>query len=530
MKKYIALISVLFILPIAMDASILYVSTTGNDDLARPDNPDLPFLTLQAALDQTADGDTVRIAGGTYPVTPIVVPWYEPLPEKMAPIRMIQKSNITIEGQENTRIYAPGAGDVFAMIDCTNIVVRGIRFESDNPPVPDGELNGQSVPLLYSTVHMRNNNDGISISNCQFSGFGNHAISHLWSPKTSQNVTVTDCTFYNGGATNVTNLEVDGAAVSGIGSHWLVESNYVENCQRGFEIECFSPNLKHDIRIQKNTLTNILEKGIMLFATCQDTNVPVNFSDITIAHNKLIRVSYGIFVSGGDRIKITDNRVSYSDQVGIAALASFNNLSNVEVSRNYVNSCVERGIQVNSPSYNYKLSHAVIEDNNINTTGNSGIKVGGEDILIQRNICKNCGWMGMFSGIQTHGNDVRMIGNRLSNNGTSYMKYGIYIQSGSTNNYLADNIISAPSIAPIFDAGQNTIYKYALAIARNNDGQFTVTSNSGPDYNVSLYTSKDLNLWMLIDTQISNSKGVATFTYTPNARNSKTFFRATQDR
>jgi hypothetical protein len=86
-------------------------------------------------------------------------------------------------------------------------------------------------------------------------------------------------------ATNVTKLEVDGAAVSGIGSHWLVESNYVENCQRGFEIECFSSNLKHDIRIQKNTLTNILEKGIMLFATCQDTNVAVNFSDITIAHN-----------------------------------------------------------------------------------------------------------------------------------------------------------------------------------------------------------------------------------------------------
>jgi len=531
MKKYIGLLSVLFILPLSVDASIIYVSPTGNDELARPDDPDLPFLTLQAALDQTADGDTVRIAGGTYPVTPVVVPWYEPLPEKMAPVRMIQKSNITIEGQEDTLIYAPGAGDVFAMIDCTNIVVRGIRFESDNPPVPDGKLNGQSVPLLYSTLHLRKNNDGISISNCQFSGFGNHAISHLWSPKTSQNVTVTDCSFYNGGATNVTNLEVDGAAVSGIGSHWLVESNYVENCQRGFEIECFSSNLKHDIRIRRNTLTNILERGIMLFATCQDTNVPVNFSDITIAHNKLIRVSYGIFVSGGDRIKITDNSVSYSDQVGIAALASFNNLSNVEVSRNHVDNCIERGIQVNSPSrYNYKLSHAVIEDNNVSVTGNSGILVAGDDILVQRNICRNCGWMGMFSGIQTLGNDVRMIGNRLSNSGTGFMKYGIYIQFGSTNNYLADNLIIAPSIAPIFDAGENTIYKYALSIAGNNDGQFIVTSISGPDYNVSLYASGDLEQWRLIDTQVSDSKGIATFTYTPETPDSKVFFRAAQDR
>jgi hypothetical protein len=51
MKKYIALISVLFILPLSVDASIIYVSATGNDDLARPDDPDLPFLTLQAALD-----------------------------------------------------------------------------------------------------------------------------------------------------------------------------------------------------------------------------------------------------------------------------------------------------------------------------------------------------------------------------------------------------------------------------------------------------------------------------------------------
>ena len=529
MKKYIAFISWLVLLALPASASTLYVSTDGDDDTAQPDDPDLPFLTLQAALDQTSDGDTVRVASGTYPVTPIIVPWYEPLPDKMAPIQMIRKSNITIEGEEDALIQAPGAGDVFVMQNCTNIVIRGLNFESDHSPVPDGEVNGSPTPLIHSMILLRNFNDAIDISDCRFTGFGNHAISHLWSPKTSQRVTVTNCSFYDGGATNVTNLEVDGAAVSGIGSHWLVEHNYVENCQRGFEIECFSPNLKHDIHIQNNTLTNILERGIMLFATCQDPNVPVNFSDITIANNKLTRVKYGIFVSGGDQIKITGNKVSYSDEVGIAALASFNNLSNVEVSRNYVDNCVTRGIQVNSAS-GYKLTHAVIEDNNINVTGNSGIQVAGEDILIQRNVCRNCGWMGMFFGIQSCGTDVQIIGNHLSNAATTFMKYGIYLQFGSKNNYIADNTIIAPATAPIFDAGVNTVYKYALKISKGSDGQLIVKSTSGPDYKVSLYTAGSDMEWELIDTQISNAQGVATFTYTPGSDTSVHFFRASQNR
>ena len=164
MKKYIILISALFILPYFMSASTLYVSTDGDDDTARPDDPDLPFLTLQAALDQTSDGDTVRVASGTYPVTPVIVPWYEPLPDKMAPIQMIRKCNITIEGEEDTLIQAPGAGDVFVMQNCTNIVIHGLNFESDHSPVPDGEVNGSPTPLIHSMILLRNFNDGIDLS------------------------------------------------------------------------------------------------------------------------------------------------------------------------------------------------------------------------------------------------------------------------------------------------------------------------------------------------------------------------------
>ncbi|MBO7391020.1 MAG: hypothetical protein J6U77_00805, partial [Verrucomicrobia bacterium] len=96
MKKYISFISSLVLLALPAAASTLYVSTIGDDETAQPDDPDFPFLTIQAALDQTKDGDTVRIANGTYPVTPIIVPWYDPLPVKMAPIQMVKKTDITI--------------------------------------------------------------------------------------------------------------------------------------------------------------------------------------------------------------------------------------------------------------------------------------------------------------------------------------------------------------------------------------------------------------------------------------------------
>ena len=110
------------------------------------------------------------------------------------------------------------------------------------------------------------------------------------------------------------------------------------------------------------------------------------------------------------------------------------------------------------------------------------------------------------------------------------MKYGIYIQFGSKNNYVADNVIIAPATAPIYDAGVDTVYKYALKISKGSDGQLTVKSTSGPDYKVSLYTAGSDMEWELIDTQMSNAQGVATFTYTPGNDTSVHFFRASQTR
>jgi hypothetical protein len=110
--------------------------------------------------------------------------------------------------------------------------------------------------MLYSQ------NEKLAFENCSFLDFGNHAISQLWGVKESTDVVIRNCFFADGGD----RVRGDGAAVSGIGSRWLIESNRVERCLFGFEIEG-QWGTNQNITIRKNTIVNPRGSGIVIFST-----------------------------------------------------------------------------------------------------------------------------------------------------------------------------------------------------------------------------------------------------------------------
>jgi hypothetical protein len=48
---------------------------------------------------------------------------------------------------------------------------------------------------------------------------------------------LTDSVVEDGGDTGHRVLDVDGAAIAGIGDNWVVENNVVHDCARGIELE-----------------------------------------------------------------------------------------------------------------------------------------------------------------------------------------------------------------------------------------------------------------------------------------------------
>ena len=67
---------------------------------------------------------------------------------------------------------------------------------------------------------------------------------------------------------NVADLDVDGAAVSGISSGSRIVNNVIERCLRGIEVDGIYDGTITNVIIEGNYITNCYSVGIMVFATC----------------------------------------------------------------------------------------------------------------------------------------------------------------------------------------------------------------------------------------------------------------------
>jgi hypothetical protein len=265
-------------------------------------------------------------------------------------------------------------------------------------------------------ILLRGENDGIRIINCGFTGFGDHAISHLWSPKTTRNVTITDCVFREGGAMGVPNLGGDGAAISGIGSGWRIHRNLVEHCLRGFEIENSGENTIEGIDISNNTLNYIDDLGVMLFATNKDG---AKFRDINIDGNRFSNFNNSdpalsataIRLAAGTGIRITNNYVENIKRQGIVVTDANGVVNRVLVSGNCIYNVGNHGISVNG------ASDALVTGNMVRHTGEAAIRLSRVFVgVVSNNVCRDNGLYTKCTSLSSDGEHlatINIFGNRI---------------------------------------------------------------------------------------------------------------------
>ena len=509
---FLAIVLLLSITPF-LHARILYVSTTGDNATAQPDNPNRPFRSLTAGCQELQNGDTLEIGAGIYQITPGYPTIYHPLPD-YAPIQLSGLTNITIIGKGDVEIYGEGPGD-FMMIElCSNISIQNLTFRGDRPDV----ILETEQDSLFSMILFRSFNDHVLIDNCRFIGFGDHAISQLYAGKRTHYMTVSNCYFSDGGDGEMEFVLLqDGAAISGIGSNAKIINNRIERCFVGIEIEGAWSYPITNILIEGNVLTDCHDFGIVIFATGTPPHV---YRDITIANNTITnllsspdvnpypRSGFGIWLTGGEDLKVIGNTIDTAGYAGgISVMSNFLPARNILVSGNTVKNVRLGGIQVVQYGIN-SLENAKIEKNSVTGTGDDGILLAGNNIQCHRNTVTDAGWAWTFAGIRaTRGDSILITDNSIANlAGSHYSEHGIWIGSGATNVTLSGNTFSL--VPPIRDdSGASLILPKILTLTPFRNHSF-LTISGKPGVNHFLEFSQDLFAWEVVGSGICSTNGM----------------------
>ena len=355
-----------------------------------------------------------------------------------APLYLLSKTNVMVRGYSGAVIFGAGAGDFLVVEGCSQIGIENVGFLGDRPGAGEIE-NG-----IFSMIQLRGSNRDLSIKGCRFEDFGNHGISHLWGAKLSEHVSIRDCVFINGGDTDVPGLVFDGAAVSGIGSHWKVTENHVLGCVRGFELENSGANTVSDVLIANNSFVDLKDLGVMLFATNGDGS---RFRDIRILGNSFEDFSFAagsataIRLAGGHNVLVEGNTLRGMARQGMSFVSAQGEIKHLQVVGNSISQAGNNGIVVADGGHG--TSHVVIANNVVDNCIEAGIRlIDVSEGLVSANICRDNGAATVSGGIELFGAETTgalVIGNKCYNTDRDVQDYGIYISGAVTGAVLRDN-------------------------------------------------------------------------------------------
>lgn len=400
------------------------------------------YPSLTDAFDALESGQTLRLYPGEHLIQ--AHPVGTTTNFEQAGLLLNGKANIRIIGDTGSVIKSPTRGDFIFINNSHNIQISGITFQGLGP--------NPATSTLFSMINLRGTNSHITVQGCRFIDFGNHGVSHLRIPQDSTFVSVLNNHFENGGDSTNPSLIIDGAAISGIGSDWIIQGNTIRNCLRGIEIE--GQSVHRRILIADNILSDIWNHGIMLYPS---SGIAENYSDIIISGNTIsganpkpypVADGNGILVRGGHRISIVNNIVGPSlSYAGIEVMSLTAEIVDCIITGNRVHGQKRRGIQI--VQRNFTNRNCLVQGNLVTQCFDRGIIISGQNHMVIDNKVSDCS---PYAGIGIHvylespawgpTEHIFLNGNMSHDN-----KYGIVIANGVDEvlegvNYLFNNSIT----------------------------------------------------------------------------------------
>jgi nitrous oxidase accessory protein len=211
------------------------------------------YTTIQAAINNSADGDTIFVRKGIYRENPIV--------NKSISLTGENCSSTTIEISNSLRIQKE------------NATVTGFTIKGKGG---DGILGGTGISL--------------EASYCNISGNKVTEVTHGMIMFESNNSCITGNVFENIGSSSAIQLNF---------ANWnLVSNNYIDSCVEG-------------IQIWQNSNNNTVTENTIKY--CQDVAIRFQYSDDnTIVGNNISLSGYGTTIYGSNRNTISNNNYVYN--------------------------------------------------------------------------------------------------------------------------------------------------------------------------------------------------------------------------
>lgn len=455
--------------PSASSKTIYLDANNGDDSSAKRGHPFRAYQTIGAAFAVLANGDTLIIRAGTYTITPAV----SGPSSDLAPLKLNGLSDIKIIGENTPVIYGAGDGDFLTLTDCDHVLIEGVEFRGDDVHSRKGGGEPPQIAVIFAQIHLRNTSPGntnITINKCKFYGARDHCIGHLFSPRNTRGVKITNCHFERQGAVSSIDGWYDGTSIASVGSDVIIDSNTFFDTLRGVELEGAGP--QHNVVISNNTFKKGWELAVMCFATSGTFS---DYQGVTIIGNTIqnwntvnnpvnaVGNGVAIQVNGGQTFTIQGNTI-VDCTFGIDVRSTFADLYQCLISGNVIQACGAKPIVVWGPGTGALICTMIsIVGNIIHSASQQGITVRAQRVLIANNQVINIVGPGIRlendgGGAGNAPSNIRIIGNICNQlSGFSSMTYALQVQSQFTSNIVVcDNDFTGMSTAGIDNAGTIT--------------------------------------------------------------------------